>query len=83
MRNADVPNAFKLIAMTVVAGGVAVGATVLVAAVALTMAPRQAEATAQFSQQTKLPCGQCHATPSGGGKLKPFGERFKAKGNKL
>jgi hypothetical protein len=83
MRNANVSNIFKLIAVTVVAGGVGVGAVVLLTAVALTMASPQAAATPQFSQQTKLPCGQCHSTPSGGGKLKPFGERFKAKGNKL
>jgi hypothetical protein len=42
-----------------------------------------ANAKAEFSAQTKLPCGQCHANPAGGGKLKAFGEKFKAKGNKL
>lgn len=80
MRKAEVS---KLIAATVVAGVVGVGAAVLAAALALTMAARQAEATPQFAAQTKLPCGQCHASPAGGGKLKPFGERFRAKGNKL
>lgn len=42
-----------------------------------------AHAKAEFSAQTKLPCGQCHANPAGGGKLKTFGEKFKANGNKL
>lgn len=45
--------------------------------------PTTANAKAEFSAQTKLPCGQCHTNPSGGGKLKAFGEKFKANGNKL
>ena len=44
---------------------------------------RPANATPQFAQQTGKPCGQCHENPAGGGKLKPFGEKFKANGNKL
>jgi hypothetical protein len=27
--------------------------------------------------QTKFPCGQCHVSPGGGGKLKPFGQKYK------
>jgi hypothetical protein len=42
-----------------------------------------AHAKSEFSAQTKLPCGQCHSNPAGGGKLKSFGEKFKANGNKL
>jgi hypothetical protein len=42
-----------------------------------------ANAKPEFSAQTKLPCGQCHTNPAGGGKLKSFGEKFKANGNKL
>jgi hypothetical protein len=45
--------------------------------------PTTANAKAEFSAQTKLPCGQCHTNPSGGGKLKAFVEKFKANGNKL
>jgi hypothetical protein len=45
--------------------------------------PRPADATPQFAQQTKLPCGQCHANPSGGGALKSFGQKFKANGYKV
>jgi hypothetical protein len=37
----------------------------------------------EFSAQTKLPCGQCHANPAGGGKLKAFGEKYKANGFKV
>jgi len=51
------------------------------AAAVLLVAP--ANAKPEFSAQTKLPCGQCHANPAGGGKLKSFGEKFKANGNKL
>jgi len=42
-----------------------------------------AKAKPEFAAQTKLPCGQCHTNPAGGGKLKAFGEKFKANGNKL
>jgi hypothetical protein len=42
-----------------------------------------ANAKPEFAAQTKLGCGQCHTTPTGGGKLKPLGEKFKANGNKL
>jgi hypothetical protein len=42
-----------------------------------------ANAKPEFAAQTKLPCGQCHVNPAGGGKLKAFGEKFKANGNKL
>jgi len=51
------------------------------AAAVLLVAP--ANAKPEFSAQTKLPCGQCHVNPAGGGKLKSFGEKFKANGNKL
>jgi len=46
-------------------------------------APGQALAKPEFSSQTGLPCGQCHSNPAGGGKLKAFGEKFKANGNKV
>ena len=42
-----------------------------------------ANAKPEFAAQTKLGCGQCHTNASGGGKLKPLGEKFKANGNKL
>ena len=63
--------------------GCALGAAALVAAAVLVAAPREASAKPEFSQQTSLPCGQCHSNPAGGGKLKSFGEKFKANGNKV
>jgi hypothetical protein len=42
-----------------------------------------ANAKPEFAAQTKLPCGQCHTNPSGSGKLKAFGEKFKENGYKL
>ena len=45
--------------------------------------PRDAAAKPEFSGQTGLPCGQCHANPAGGGDLKAFGKKFKANGYKV
>ena len=63
------------------------GASILAVAGLLAMgtaiAPREAEAKPEFAAQTGLPCGQCHSNPAGGGKLKAFGEKFKANGNKV
>jgi hypothetical protein len=42
-----------------------------------------ANAKPEFAAQTKLPCGQCHVNPAGSGKLKAFGEKFKANGFKV
>lgn len=58
-----------------------IAATALIAFIAL--APRHAAAKPEFAAQTKLPCGQCHVNPAGGGTLKPFGQKFKANGYKL
>ena len=44
---------------------------------------RPAAATAQFAKDTGKSCGDCHTNPQGGGPLTPFGEAFKANGNKL
>ncbi len=54
----------------------AVGASVL-----LTSQP--ARATAQFATQTGKSCTACHTSPEGGASLTPYGEKFKANGNKL
>ena len=56
---------------------------VLVTAGIVLLAPSKASAKAEFSAQTGLPCGQCHTSPGGGGKLKAFGEKFKANGYKV
>jgi len=60
----------------------AAAAILIVGALSLT-GSRPANATPAFAQQTGKPCGYCHVNPSGGGKLKPAGEKFKANGNKL
>jgi cytochrome c5 len=44
---------------------------------------RPAAATAQFAKETGKACGDCHTAAQGGGPLTPFGEQFKANGNKL
>lgn len=68
---------FESMTLTVAAGATAALAAIVVAAAALTMAPPRAEATPQLATQTKFPCGQCHVSPAGGGKLKPFGQKYK------
>ena len=62
---------------------VAVAGAVFVMGAVAVFGAAPANAKAEFSAQTQLPCGQCHANPAGGGKLKAFGEKFKANGNKL
>ena len=47
------------------------------------ISPTSASAKPEFAAQTGKPCGTCHTNPSGGGALKPFGEKFKANGNKM
>ena len=58
-------------------------ALILIAGTAGLIISRPAEATAQFATETGKVCGQCHESTTGGGKLTPFGEAFKANGNKL
>jgi mono/diheme cytochrome c family protein len=83
MRNAEGASAFNLIATAILAGAAGLAATILIAAITLAVAPRQAEALPQYAKQTGLVCGQCHVNPKGGGTLTPLGERFKAQGHKL
>jgi hypothetical protein len=68
------------IAARCIAGGIC---TIALLGAAAALVATTANAKPEFSAQTKLPCGQCHTNPSGGGKLKTFGEKFKANGNKL
>lgn len=62
--------------------GVAVVAASAIAMLQLA-SPPAAHAKPEYAAQTGLPCGQCHVSPAGGGKLKSFGEKFKANGYKL
>jgi hypothetical protein len=42
-----------------------------------------ASATPGFAQDTGKSCGSCHVSAKGGGDLTPYGEKFKANGNKI
>jgi hypothetical protein len=75
MRNSA--DTLGLMTATVAVGAFATLAAVVVAATALTIAPPQAEATPQLAQQTKFPCGRCHVSPGGGGKLTSTGQKYK------
>jgi hypothetical protein len=79
-KNCSVSDRFCVTVRCVAAG---IGAAALLGAAATLVGSMPAHAKAEFSAQTKLPCGQCHQNPAGGGKLKSFGEKFKANGNKL
>ncbi len=57
-------------------------AVVLIGALSL-IASRPAAATVQFAKDTGKSCADCHTAAKGGGPLTPFGEKFKANGNKL
>jgi hypothetical protein len=65
----------KIIAL-VAAGALIGGATMI-------LLPQSANAKPEFSAQTSKPCEACHQNPAGGGKLKPYGEAFKANGFKV
>jgi mono/diheme cytochrome c family protein len=65
----------------IVTWGAVIG-VVIVSATSLILA-RPAAATAEFAKQTGKACGDCHTNAKGGGPLTPFGEKFKANGNKL
>jgi mono/diheme cytochrome c family protein len=77
MRNPGSSNTFESMTLTITIGAFAALAAIMVAAVALMIAPPRAEATPQLAAQTKFPCGQCHVSAGGGGKLKPFGQKYK------
>jgi len=70
-------------ASVVVHTAIGIGAALLIGGTFALLAPRTASAKPEFAAQTGLPCGQCHVNPAGGGKLKAFGEKFKANGFKV
>ncbi len=57
-------------------------AVTMVGTVSLVLS-QPAAATPKFAKDTGKGCGDCHTNPKGGGALTPFGEKFKANGNKL
>jgi len=61
----------------------ALSVALLAGALMTFIAPTSASAKPEFAAQTGKPCGTCHQSPAGGGALKPFGEKFKANGNKM
>ena len=63
--------------------GTGIAVALLAGATATLVSTAPANAKPEFATQTGLPCGQCHQNPAGGGKLKSFGEKFKANGNKV
>jgi len=65
-----------VLACSTAAAAVIVGASSLIIS-------RPAAATAQFAKETGKACGDCHTAAKGGGPLTPFGEKFKANGNKM
>jgi hypothetical protein len=76
----DTYNSIRSTGFCLVAGIVA---ALLVSATAAVVGTTPANAKPEFAAQTGLPCGQCHANPAGGGKLKAFGAKFKANGYKV
>ncbi|MGB6539384.1 MAG: hypothetical protein WBF03_00730 [Xanthobacteraceae bacterium] len=58
------------ITLLTIARASAVAMATIMAATTLIVLPRNSAATPVFAQQTGLPCGQCHESPAGGGKLK-------------
>jgi len=66
--------------------GVTAGSTAAAILIAVAMSfaiPVPVAATEAFTKDTGKPCGACHQSPKGGGKLTEYGERFRANGNKL
>ena len=76
----DASNSIRAAAFCTVAG---IGTALLLGVTAALTVSTPASAKPEFAAQTGLPCGQCHSNPAGGGKLKPFGEKFKENGFKV
>lgn len=58
-------------------------AAALIIGVASLLVSLPAAATPQFAKDTGKSCGDCHTNPQGGGPLTPYGDAFKANGDKL
>jgi hypothetical protein len=81
MRNSENEGHSKLSVLTV--GTVGFAAAAVLGIIAAGSVHRSAAALPAYSQQTNLPCGQCHVKPKGGKDLTDFGKQFHANGNKL
>ena len=73
-------NSIRTAALSATAG---IATAMLVGMTAAFTVATPASAKPEFAAQTGMPCGQCHSNPAGGGKLKPFGEKFKENGFKV
>jgi hypothetical protein len=69
----------KTRSIIVAIGGVAAA---VVAILALTAAPRTAQAFPAYAEQTRMTCGVCHENPKGGGKLNAYGIKWVTGGMK-
>ena len=77
MTDREVSNVFNRIKVAILCGTTAATAVILIAGIAITIAPQSAKAKPEFTGQTGKACVECHQNPSGGGKLTPAGEKFK------
>jgi len=76
----EASSSIRTVAFCTAAG---IATVLLLGMTAALVASTPASAKPEFAAQTGMPCGQCHANPAGGGKLKPFGEKFKENGFKV
>jgi hypothetical protein len=83
MRNQHAAKIFSPTASALLAGATGLAAAMLIGGASLMVSPQGAQALPAYAQQTKLACGSCHVNPSGGGALKPLGQKFQARGHKL
>jgi hypothetical protein len=60
-------------------GALAVG--IFVAAAAVIVAPRHAEALPAYAQKEGKACGYCHVNPAGGGDRNAMGKKYEAGGH--
>jgi hypothetical protein len=83
MVRAEISCNSKLLGTAALCMAAGLGAAILIAGAAVTLSPRQAEATPAYASQTGLPCGRCHVNPAGGGPQTAFGKAFAANGHKV
>ena len=67
---------------TILWGAAGIAAAFLIAGAAVTLSPRQTQATPAYAAQTGLPCGRCHTSATGGATT-AFGKAFAANDHKL
>jgi hypothetical protein len=68
--------------ITAFATATTAAAAIVIAGAAMLLLSQPAAATMKFAKDTGKSCADCH-TGGKGGPLTPFGEQFKANGNKL